>query len=347
MPELYGIDPLRDDRVLRMGRYTGREECFPLHWTGSGVRLTAACTCLEAEFEAEYRVHAPWVAVLADGAPVARFPLGRGKSRVTVLAGMNADFAHAISLVRDSQPVEGDGGALRLRRLFTDGEVTAPPKPKWNIGFLGDSLTVGEGCLGPGDGQEWIGAWMSGTLSYGGTALRALGARGRFLCQGGYGVYCGWNGDPNGNIPRLYESVCLPEGAGEAYDFSLDPLDAVVINLGTNDHSALMALPEAERPGRKEELKRAAVSFLETVRRREKNAVLLWAYGMCGNELDALFRLAVEERRRAGDERCFYLSLRPAGPEEYGCRAHPAWSIQREEGLQIAAELEKRLTEKA
>ena len=346
MADMIRLDPMRDSRVMKMGRCTGREGAFPLHWTGSGVLLTLACARLEAEFETRYQKNAPWITVLADGAPVARLALSPGKSRVTLLAGMDPAFAHTVAVLRDSQPVEGDGGSLALEALYTDGAVSAPPEPRWNIGFIGDSLMVGEGCLGPKNGMEWITAWMSGTLAFGGTALRALGARGRFLCQGGYGVFCGWDGDPGGNIPRLYHKVCLPEGQGEEYDFSMDPLDAVVINLGTNDHTALQSLPEAERPARAEALRRAALDFLRAVREKEKNAVLLWAYGMCGNELDSLFRDAVETRRREGDGKCFYLPLRPAGGAEFGCRSHPGRPIQEEEGLQVARELERLLTER-
>ncbi len=346
MAEFRKLDPVTDGRILKTGRRTGREEHLPLHWTGSGVTLTLACTCLEAGFETGYRVHAPWIAVLVDGAPVGRFPLLPGKSRTAVLAGMSPAMPHTVTLVRDTQPVEGDGDALHLTALYTDGQVLETPVPRWNIGFLGDSLTVGEGCLGPRDGKEWITAWMSGSLAFGGTALRALHARGRFLCQGGYGVFCGWNGDPDGNLPRLYDAVCLPEGQQEPYDFSADPLDAVVINLGTNDRSALLSLPEEERPGRERELTRAAAAFLKRVREREKKAVLLWTYGMCGDGYAHVFQRAVEERVREGDRWCRFLPLRPAEQEEYGCRDHPAAPIQREAGLRVAREIERLLKEK-
>ncbi len=71
--------PVRDPRILKLGRAGAREEYFPMHWTGSGVVLRTACAALDVRFKAEYLSQAPWAAVLVDGAPEGRYCIHRGE----------------------------------------------------------------------------------------------------------------------------------------------------------------------------------------------------------------------------------------------------------------------------
>ena len=242
------LDPAKDERLLRLGRAGQKKDPFPMHWTGSGIKIKTACVSLDVRLKAEYLSQAPWAAVLVDGAPVGRFCVARGEEWYHALLGMDPSVTHEVSILRDSQPVPGDGGSLLMTGLRLEGEAFPAEKPEMNVGLIGDSLTVGEGCLGPVDAMEWKTVWMSGALTWGGALGRALSCRTRALCLGGWGVYSSWDWLLSGAVPKIYESVCAPEGEEEPFDFSADPLDAVVINLGTNDMSALRALPEKERP---------------------------------------------------------------------------------------------------
>ena len=59
--------PVGDHRILKLGRAGAGEAPFPMHWTGSGILLKAACAALDVRFKAEYDSQAPWAAVLIDG----------------------------------------------------------------------------------------------------------------------------------------------------------------------------------------------------------------------------------------------------------------------------------------
>ncbi len=336
------LDPAGDARILRLGRTGGAREAFPMHWTGSGVILKTACTSLDVEFKAEYQTQAPWAAVLVDGAPVGRFCIGRGREWVHALLGMDPEVTHEVAILRDSQPVPGDGGTLLMTALRLEGEVFPADVPKLNVGLVGDSLTVGEGCLGSVDAMEWKTVWMSGALTWGAELRREMHCRTRAMCLGGWGVYSSWDGLLSGAIPKIYDRVCVPEGAEEEYDFSLDPLDAVVINLGTNDMSALRALPEEERPAFAAAMEDAAVSFIMEVHLGEPRAVILWAYGLCGDENAEIFERAVSRAKDAGAP-CGFVRLRPFGAGEAGSRGHPGPLVQAEAGRKTAGKLKEML----
>ena len=83
---------LPDSRFLPLGRHDPKEERTSLWWSGSGVRVKLACKTLEAEITASARDHAPWMGVLMDGAPVARFPLLPGTHRYPLLAGLDGGY---------------------------------------------------------------------------------------------------------------------------------------------------------------------------------------------------------------------------------------------------------------
>ena len=333
------LDPAKDERILRLGRTGEKKDPFPIHWTGSGVELKTACVSLDVRLKAEYLSQAPWAAVLVDGAPVGRFCVARGEEWYHALLGMDPAVTHEVSILRDSQPVPGDGGSLLMTALRLEGEVFPAEKPKMNVGLIGDSLTVGEGCLGPVDAWEWKTVWMSGALTWGAALRRAFSCRTRALCLGGWGVYSSWDGLLSGAIPKIYNSVCAPEGEDGEFDFSADPLDAVVINLGTNDMSALRSLPEKERPAFEKAMEDAAAAFILEVRKKEPRAAILWAYGLCGDDGADIFERAVERARAAGAP-CGFVRLEPFGRGEAGSRGHPGPTVQAAAGLKTAKALE-------
>ncbi len=335
--------PVEEPKILKMGRAGAWRDAFPMHWTGSGILMRTACASLEVRFKAEYQSQAPWAAVLVDGAPVGRFPIPRGEGWFHALLGMDPAAVHEVAVVRDSQPVPGDGNRLLVTGVRLEGTLYPPEKPALHVGLIGDSLTVGEGCLGPVGAAEWKTVWMSGALCWGAALRRALHCRTRSLCLGGWGVHASWDGQVSGAIPRIYSKVCVPEDAGEEFDFSSDLLDAVVINLGTNDMSALRALPEAKRPAFAKAVGDAALDFLRTVHEKEPRAVILWAYGLCGDEGAEIFENAVVRAKVRGIP-CGYAALRPFGENEAGSRGHPGAAVQAEAGIAAAKALKQLLT---
>lgn len=329
---------LPDSRFLPLGRHDPREEKARLWWSGSGVRVSLACTALEAEITASAAVHAAWMGVLMDGAPVARFPLKSGTHRYLLLAGLDADFAHEVSIVRDSQLSYDEEGPVILEAVYTDGEPQKPLEKPLLIEFIGDSLTVGEGCLGPETAQEWRMVWISHMPAFPSLVAQAMHAEKRVIALGGWGAARSWDNQPESRIGRIYNRLCQPTPGGDTpVDFPEKPADAVVINLGTNDASALAGMGDAERAETEKELRFRAAELMAMARERNPRAAILWAYGLCGHQMESILRAAVQDRVQAGDERTAYLSLTPAVSN--GSRMHPSREAHRQAAREIEAAL--------
>ena len=309
---------------VRLGRYNPKASDCELWWSGSGVRTRLNCNRLEAEIEVFDGPQTPWMVVTADGAPVARFPLTPGRHRYALLGDMGAEAEHEIALLRDTEPSEGDPGPVKLLALYTDGVPQAPTARERLVEFIGDSLTAGEGTLGPGSAREWRRAWISGQFAFPAMAAELLNADARVLGRGGWGAYISYDGDETHTLGTIYDRLCAGVTGGEiANDFENQrPADAVVINLGTNDGSGVkVAWPDDPETGGRRVTECAEV-LMAMVRARNPEAEILWAYGLCGNVMEGPLRKAVERRRAAGDMKTRYLALTDCG-SDLGSLQHP------------------------
>lgn len=328
---------IRSLPAVRLGRYDPGEDRCSLWWAGSGIRMSLACGCLRLEAEAGYGDQAPWLGVMADGAPVARFPLRRGRHLYPLLEGMDPAVSHEITILRDTQPCGDQPGPVILHALDTDGMPEAPAPRAALIEFIGDSLTVGEGCIGPRSAAEWRMAWMSHMAAFPVVLCEMLQSDSRIIAVSGWGVWKSWDSNPEHRLGAIYEKLCAQIPAGDIpYGFKERPADAVVINLGTNDFSALSR--EADRQDAERQLILRAVELTAAVRSRQKDAQILWAYGLCGNGAEGLLRKAVDRCRAAGDEKVRYLAL-PDCQGDLGALKHPGQGAHRRAAEAIAAAL--------
>ena len=119
------------------------------------MRVKIACKRLDVEATSTAADHAQWLGVLVDGAPITRLPMIQGTHTYPLLAGLDNHFSHEITILRDTQPSYDEAGAVVLNAVITDGTPEAPDARPLMLEFIGDSLTVGEGTMGPASGEEW------------------------------------------------------------------------------------------------------------------------------------------------------------------------------------------------
>ena len=275
-----------------------------------------------------------------------RFPLMAGKHCYDLLGGLEKGYPHEVAVLRDTQPTDADTAPLRLTAICTDG-VPEAPKPRARlVEFLGDSLTVGEGTVGARSAMEWRMAWISNQFAFPALTAQLLGAEKRVVALGGWGAYMSFDADPEHTIGKIYDRLCAVVPAGDIpYDFSAQrPADAVVINLGTNDASALTKIEAEELPSARAELRARAAELMETVRTRYPRAVIVWAYGLCGHAVEDILRGAVEDVRARGDLNVHYLSLTDS--QTLGSRMHPSRDGHRQAAREITDALKQLLHRK-
>ena len=336
-------DP-RGAACLRLGRFDPNEKTCELWWSGSGVRTRFDGRRLELEATACDDEHTAFVLVTVDGAPVTRFALRPGTHRYDLLGGMEAGVAHEIDILRDTQPVDSNATRVVFDALWADGTLSAPaPRPRL-IEFIGDSLTVGEGTVGPRDAMEWRMLWISNQFAFPALVSEALNADRRVVALGGWGAYLSYDANPEHAIGRIYGKLCgIVPAANIDYDFAAQRrADAVVINLGTNDGGAIGDMEGPEREAALAALEESAVRLLTDARAHNPDAPILWAYGMCGDGMATPLQRAVDRRVAAGDVNVRYLALDDCDGD-VGSRMHPSRSAHIRAAEQIAGALEKML----
>lgn len=283
-------------------------EHSPLFWAGSNIELLFTGDALSLTLEADYPDWEPWIAVELNGAPILRTSLNHGKNELCVFRNMVGGTPKHVRLFKETQPF-ADERNHRVELIAVNGsggEFLLLPKRDYHLEFIGDSLTSGEGVIGAREETIWTCALFSASRTWARMTADLVNASFCAVSQSGWGVRYGWNGDPERNLPDYYRRMKALR--------SQEP-DAIIINLGTNDASALRLLQSPEIP---ERVEAAAISFLQELREEHPRAKLAWAYGMTGELLRPQLEAAVE---RFGD--AWYLPLPPVDRETMGSRQHP------------------------
>ena len=331
-----------DSRFRLLGRMDLSHTPVALDWTGSGLECTFRGSDLWAELEAPAFSPIMWMIVLADGAPVTRFPVEPGVRFYPLVLGMEPQNARVITLLKETQCMPDQPEAtVFLRTLRMQGELEAPPVHPLKIEFVGDSLTSGEGALAPRGNDEWITQWFSARGNYSWVACDVLGAERRILSQSGWGVCWDWEHNPDHTLTAHYGEIAgvLQGPAAEArgctkpYDFSSWQPDIVCIRLLTNDQNGMNQKGSFSRD--RDRVVQGALSLLRLVREKNPSAKIVWILPAsdCHPELG---EEAVQLARREGLQDLFTFALPDYREEDMGARSHPNAEWNRKAGLLLA-----------
>ena len=329
-------------RLRLLGRLDASRFPVALDWTGSGLECTFRGSDLWAELEAPAVNPVMWMIVLADGAPVARFPVEPGIRFYPLVLGMEPANARVITLLKETQCMPDQPEAtVFLHSLRLKGELEDLPVRDLKIEFIGDSLTSGEGALAPRGNDEWITQWFSARGNYSWIACDALNAERRILSQSGWGVCWDWEHNPGHTLTAHYGEIAgvlrgpaaEKRGCVKPYDFSSWQPDIVCIRLLTNDWNGMNQLGSFDRD--RDLVVKGAVSLIRLVRKHNPDAKIVWILPSS----DCHPELAEEALRAAEAEgiRGLYACPLPDYHEEdMGARFHPNAEWNRKAGLILA-----------
>lgn len=332
----YPINSITNRRIL--GR-TGilSEKGLPLFWSGSGIELNVKTKELWALFDVDYSSNDIWLCVYVNGRKVSRFMAPKGENWICLIRGFDGTTEKDIEIFKDTQPMGDDKCQkciLKSISISKDGSFCPLPEKKLNIEFIGDSITSGEGLAGSPDDMDWISAWITVENNYAMQVKRKLDADVRILSQCGWGIVHSYDGVDSHSMPPYYQQVCgfydaphqIETGSQDQYDFSSWQPHWIVVNLGVNDFTFYG--DNLTEEGAKK-ISAGAEAFLETLRRNNPDAKILWVYGMLNidNKVYAIKDAIESYKDKTGDSKVFLLKV-PGAEEEKteedkGSRGHP------------------------
>lgn len=327
--------------IRLMGRMDPEQKPLALDWTGSGLEFRFRGTAAWAKLEAPAAAPIMWMIVLADGAPVTRFPVEPGIRMYPLLLGLEAEQERTVTLMKETQCMPGNPEAtVLLHSLRIEGELMELPERDCRIEFIGDSLTSGEGALAARDNMEWVTPWFTARGNYSWYACEALNAERSILSQSGWGVNWDYQHTEANNMSDAYEYTVGvlqgPEaearGCLKPWDFSRWQPDIVCIRLMTNDNNGMIERNSFEADS--EAAVQGALNLIRKVRKHNPRAKIVWILPAT----DCRPELAEEAVRRAGEEmeEVFAFSLPDYGPEDMGARWHPNAEYNKRIGLMLA-----------
>jgi lysophospholipase L1-like esterase len=202
-----------------------------LAWSGSGAEI-------------RFRGHGLLVvhrgprirfARLIDGNPGQDFFFDEGEHEVLVAQDLSPG-EHTVQLLRQGEALFGVSSLVSVRAL--GGQVLpAPSPPKRRIEIYGDSISCGYGNEGQNTECGFSAETENHYLSYGAILARMLKAELTTIAWSGRGVASNYAGEVAPTMVDLAH-LALPQEEQEVWAFPGEsPIQAVVINLGTNDYS--------------------------------------------------------------------------------------------------------------
>ncbi len=351
------------DNLKIHGRTNGELDPLTVFWSASGIEINFKGSKLKMRYKADYQEFEPWINVIVNGVRYQKRPLEKGTHEITIWNSSETTFraeppVRNIRILRDTPAMSGDSETLfQIEAIYCDGSFEPVKEPEIRMEFIGDSITSGEGCMGPLEEQDWNSSCFDSVDNYVYKTAGKLGAEYNVYSQSGWGICWSWRGLSKENMPDSYEYVCglVPKrrmealGAFKAWDFEKFKPDVILINLGTNDVGAFK--PEGHQgaldmgyknehdltaegliPSKDEEaLKEGVKNFLLKIREKNPEAKLFWIYGMLLQDsevLDDQMRnilegAVLEYSDENNDLNAHYLQLPVTEKDGFGSRSHP------------------------
>ena len=299
-------------KVTTYGRTVLNEEkTMDLFWTNSGFTFNFTGTGATAVLSATSITDGDYgyLNVYVDGAlvPTKTICVTSKENCEYVLAEGLEQGTHTIEVRKRNEAVFGDSATITLVSVEVTGGKFVEPKTisDYTIEVIGDSITSGYGNMVADGNASFTTDTQEGTMTYAVLAAKQLGADVSILSRSGIGFCRGTNVD---SFYDYYaQTAALPRNVTNAssWDFEKNETDVVVINLGTNDNNATLNGTQVTD----DYITSEAVAFLQLVREKNPDAIIIWAYGIMGNTRQAALQEAVEQVNSNGDEKVYYLPL--------------------------------------
>lgn len=177
-------------------------------------------------------------------------------------------------------------------------------------------------------------------MAYAFLTARELNAAYAILAMEGHGLVGGWGREYN--VPKAYPYTSWYRDHTETGLYGFDrPADVVVVNLGTNDW-ATRTQAQYGNSITVLDFKNGIKSFVETIRSKNSDAKIVWAYGMMMSGISGYNQAILEAVAGMGGEKAgLYTVALPFG--NHGAGGHPDIAEQQAAADTLTAFLRERV----
>lgn len=326
-----GVPPVISAGVRWVGRVDTSNPAGPrFAWSGTGFIATVEGDTISVKMRSDGGSDPVYFQPVIDGMPKTRVSVATSEGeKVLMLGSALGPGDHTVALYRETEGKPDQ--AVSTFTGFASGTLKDPPPYSGRLlEIIGDSISAGYGNLGseqhpnggddPNGGCRFSTATESAYLTYGAIAARTLDADASIVAASGWGVYSDNGGNTSNVLSNLYGNA-VGGMTAPAWSFSLKP-QAVVINLGTNDFSANMALAQSA-------FSAPYKALLASVRSKYPDALILCGigpllYGSGLSNATSYINAIVAEVNAAGDPNVKVMNFgQQDATKGTGCDWHP------------------------
>lgn len=329
-------------------KYTGRNyydgKTAWLVQSGSAVEFTVSAKSAEVTIAGDYSInndekYRSRYAVIVDGEIITDDVMSEKSKTIELFKGEKSRTAE-VKIIHLSEANNGTIGVSEIK-VNSDSPVPVVParEKELSIEFIGDSITCAYGVEGKSASDQYTTKTENFMKSYAYLTAEKLGADYSAVSYSGHGIISGYSNDGKRNtdnlVPPYYKNCGNLSNYAEPWDFTENPNDVVVINLGTNDYSYV----SKDFDTRSQEFVDGYEDFLETIRECNPDAYIICTFGiMGGQEMYPLIEQAVEDfSKKTGDDKItVFQSPMQNMADGYGADYHPSEITQQKNAYILA-----------
>lgn len=329
-------------------KYTGRNyydgKTAWLVQSGSAVEFTVSAKSAEVTIAGDYSInndekYRSRYAVIVDGEIITDDVMSEKSKTIELFKGEKSRTAE-VKIIHLSEANNGTIGVSEIK-VNSDSPVPVVPvrEKELSIEFIGDSITCAYGVEGKSASDQYTTKTENFMKSYAYLTAEKLGADYSAVSYSGHGIISGYSNDGKRNtdnlVPPYYKNCGNLSNYAEPWDFTENPNDVVVINLGTNDYSYV----SRDFDTRSQEFVDGYEDFLETIRECNPDAYIICTFGiMGGQEMYPLIEQAVEDfSKKTGDDKItVFQSPMQNMADGYGADYHPSEITQQKNAYILA-----------
>lgn len=319
-----------DENVKIMSRYVIKDNVTWLNQSGSAIEFEFTGTSLDITINGDTSSssqNSPRFAIFFNDELITDELISAKEKIINVISGDN-EVSGIVKIIKLSEAANGSIGVGNIA-IKSNSETPIVPvgKKDLTIEFIGDSITCGYGVDASNESEHFTTKTENFMETYAYLTAQKLNADYSTLCYSGHGVISGATNDEKNTtalVPPYYDGISKQWDYKDIkWDFESNPVDIVLLNLGTNDYTYL----KYDFENRSVEFIEGYVDFLKLIREKNPNAKIICTMGLMGGYevYDYIQEAILEYTSQTGDDNISSFRLNVQNPNNgLGADWHPS-----------------------